>query len=278
MKMKWTNISIAVPVGLIFGFFLLSAQYGSDALAHSKYISHDKFDKTRVMWESRFEADETSQHMFDQVSARHHDTSGPYEPDEHTLLLLHFDGEYTGAQDELGTATGTAFVEGYYGQGVSIDNSDTLTYTTMGNLNVETGTVEFWVRPNWDGDDGQMHILFETGDTSSSGIQIGKDGVGTLQFILWTSTEHNAVIHNVSDWQSGKWHHLAASWQNNEMSLFIDGRRRDNIYTAISPEELGKWLYIGSSPSLGWQADAVFDELRIRDIPLSMLWLPLVAR
>jgi hypothetical protein len=234
-------------------------------LSYQKAIYHDKFDKT-------------SQQVFDRVSAPHNHTSGPYEPDEHTLLLLHFDGEYTGAQGESGTADGTTFVEGYYQQGVLIDNSDTLTYTTMGNFNAEAGMVEFWVRPNWDGDDGQMHILFETEVTSTSGIQIGKDGVGTLQFILWTSTKHSGVGQNVSDWQSGEWHHIVASWRKNEMAIFIDGRRRHSIDTAFAPDEVGAWLYIGSAPNLGWQADAVFDELRIRDILLSMLWLPLVAR
>ena len=32
---------------------------------------------------------------------------GPYTPDPHTLLLLHFDGSYNGEQGEQGTASGT---------------------------------------------------------------------------------------------------------------------------------------------------------------------------
>ena len=57
---------------------------------------------------------------------------GPYTADSHTLLLLHFDGNYAGAQGEVGTPEGTSFVEGRHGQGVLINEADTLTYPTAG--------------------------------------------------------------------------------------------------------------------------------------------------
>ena len=192
-------------------------------------------------------------------------SDGPYAPDEHTLLMLHFDGYYAGTQDEPGTAHGTSFAEGRYGQGVLIDNADTLTYTTAGNLNPEAGTIEFWVRPDWDGDDGQMHIFFETAP-ADYGIQIGKDGVGNLQFIIWTPTGVQGVGRSLLDWQAGEWHHLAAVWDTSGMAVFIDGQEADSNQAATPPKAIGATLFVGASPDLGWQADAAIDELRISDV------------
>jgi len=106
-------------------------------------------------------------------------TGGPYVPDEQTLLMLHFDGYYAGTQDEPGTAQDTSFAEGRYGQGVLIDNADTLTYTTAGNLNPEAGTNQ----------------------------------------------------------------------------------------ATTPPEAIGSTFFVGTSPDLPWQADAVVDELHISDVP-----------
>ena len=86
---------------------------------------------------------------------------GPYETDSHTLLLLHFEGHTTGDQGEVGTESGISFEPGRFGQGVLIDADDTLTYATEGNLNLNAGAIEFWVRPNFDSSDAGIHTLFE---------------------------------------------------------------------------------------------------------------------
>jgi len=57
---------------------------------------------------------------------------GPYEVDEHTLLLLHLDGSYNGAQGQAGTANGTSFAAGRFGQGVAFDAGDSLTFGSAG--------------------------------------------------------------------------------------------------------------------------------------------------
>jgi len=190
----------------------------------------------------------------------------PYAPDEHTLLLLHFDGYYAGAQDEPGTAEGTSFAEGRFGQGVLIDNADKLSYPAEGNLRPEAGAIEFWVRPNFDAHSGRVHTFFETEDPKSSGgIQIAMDG--DLGFLFWTAEGSTGISANVLDWQAGDWHHVATTWQGYDMALFVDGRRVASSNAANPPAVLGDAFRVGSTPNLGWQADAVIDELRISDIP-----------
>jgi hypothetical protein len=192
---------------------------------------------------------------------------GLYDVDEHTLLLLHFDGTYAGAESEVGTANGTSFESGRYGQGVLIDDTDTLTYTTEGNLNLAAGTIEFWVRPNFDSAASEgVHTLFETEDPwDTGGIQIAAGG-GNVGWIIWAGGSV-AGVHTSVDWQAGEWHHVAAAWREHEMWLYVDGQMVDKYEGVVLPAILGPVFRVGSTPNLGWQADAVFDELRISDVP-----------
>jgi hypothetical protein len=191
---------------------------------------------------------------------------GPYELDEQTSLLLHFDQSYRGAHGESGTANGTSFVQGRYGSGVLIDGNDTLTYATARNLDRAAGTIDFWVRPNRDDDLGQIHALFEF-DYMDNGIQIVKHGGGNLHFLMWTPTNLTDIHAQTEDWRAGEWHHVAAAWQGNHMALIVDGLLQAYSGTASPTEALPDVFYVGSSPRGDWQADAVIDELRISEIP-----------
>jgi hypothetical protein len=192
---------------------------------------------------------------------------GLYEPDEHTLLLLHLDDSYAGAQGEAGTPSGTEFVTGYYGQGVMVDDTDTLTYTTAGNLNPTQGAIEFWLRPNWDGDDEQSYVFFEVGNSWFNRMRIMKDGANNLRFMLWDSTTEYGVAHNVADWQAGEWHHVAVTWQGTDIALYVDGQQVESSSEAHVPDGLDEPSYIGSASWESWRANAVIDELRISDLP-----------
>ena len=192
---------------------------------------------------------------------------GPYTDDEHTLLLLHFDGEYEGTQGEPGTSSGTAFAAGRYGQAVAIDDSDTLTYPAAGNLVRTQGAVEFWLRPDWEGDDHLSHTFFELGDEWFNRLRIMKDGADYLRFMVWDSDREYDVGYNVAHWHAGEWHHVAATWQGTETALFVDGLQRISRDDANPPDALDETIYIGSASYGGQQADAVLDELRISDVP-----------
>jgi hypothetical protein len=192
---------------------------------------------------------------------------GPYTTDAHTLLLLHFDGSYTGDEGEPGTPNGTDLVVGKFDQGVQVDATDTLVYETVGNLEREQGAIEFWVKPQWDGDDGQSYTLFEVGNTWFNRMRIMKDGANNLRFMVWDSTTEYGVAYNIGHWQAGEWHHVAATWQAPHIALFVDGQERDSRDDANVPDTLADLIYLGSSSWPDQQADAVLDEVRISDIP-----------
>ena len=192
---------------------------------------------------------------------------GPYEVDDQTLLLLHFDGSYEGAQGEAGTPGGTTFEAGKYDQGVTVDADDTLTYGTAGNLERSQGAIEFWLRPTWDGGDGASHVFFEVGDGWFNRMRIMKDGANNLRFMVWDGDTEYGVAYNVACWQAGEWHHVAATWEGTDIALFVDGQQRDRSDMASPPDTLANTIHIGSSLWHDQQADAVLDELRISDVP-----------
>ncbi len=192
--------------------------------------------------------------------------SRPYEVDEHTSLLLHLDGSYTGAQGEPGTAISTTFEAGKYGQGVLIDDTDTLTYTAEGNIDSEQGAIEFWIQPTWDGDDGGNHTLFWWGEGDIF-LHLRKDGISNLVFDRFYEGGSCGAPHNVADWQAGEWHHIAMTWDGPEMALFEDGHEVAQSVCGGTANPVTDHFYIGTDLNKDFNIEAVIDELRISDQP-----------
>jgi DNA-binding beta-propeller fold protein YncE len=191
---------------------------------------------------------------------------GPYQADAHTLLLLHLDGTVTGAQGEPGTAHGTSFAASRYGQGVLVDDSDTLTYVAAGNIDASQGAVEFWLRPDWDGDDGGNHTLFWWGEGSEY-LHLRKDGISNLVFDRFYADGSCGAPHHVADWRAGEWHHLAFTWQGTEMRLYEDGQEVARTACGGIARPTAGIFYVGSGMGGELAADALIDELRISDMP-----------
>ena len=191
---------------------------------------------------------------------------GPYGTDSHTLLLLHFDGNHAGAEGEMGTATGTTFTGGRHGQGVLMDDTDTLTYTAAANLDHTWGAVEFWIRPNWDGDDGGDHTLFWWGDDAGM-LHLRKDPISNLVFDYFYAGGGCGAPTNVADWRAGEWHHLAFTWAETEIHLYVDGQRVARSVCGGTAQPAASEFYIGSWAHGARSIEATLDELRISDMP-----------
>jgi len=191
---------------------------------------------------------------------------GPYQNDSHTLLLLHLDGDYAGTQGEIGVATGTEFGQGRYGQGVRMDGTDTLTYTTAGNLSHTWGAVEFWIRPDWDGDDGGDHTLFWWGDGTGM-LHLRKDPISNLVFDYLYQGGGCGAPTSVADWQAGEWHHLAFTWAQTEIRLYVDGQRVGGAECGGTAQPGAPSFHVGSRDGGARSIEATLDELRISDMP-----------
>jgi hypothetical protein len=192
--------------------------------------------------------------------------------DANTALLLHFENNFIGAQGEFPTTNGgLQFEPGVLGQGVVIDNdfgfADYLKYETAGNFNMAEGTIEFWVKPRWNGSDNQHRAFFSLGALGSDFI-LHKDGGTNFRFVINTEDSEANQGYSFLNWKANEWHHIAVTWKiPGRMITYIDGVERINhpatAQDVISP--LPTELSIGSRGNIE-QANCVIDEFRISNI------------
>lgn len=95
-----------------------------------------------------------------------------------------------------------------------------------GQLNLEEGTIEFWVKAGklrWD--DGLIQVLVNVSNEQGN-IFIVKDSDNKLKFFhVFLGKGRTDVELDVSDLSSDKAHYIAATWSvnNKQTTLYIDG-------------------------------------------------------
>jgi hypothetical protein len=215
-----------------------------------------------------------------------------------TLLMCRF-SNYTCEDGESGANASTDIVQSRFMKGVLINDSDTLTYQTSGNMNYSVGTIEFWISPNYNTSGiGQdiTYYLFSTdgsGENGGNRMEIYTERPGDNPALCFRLFDDNNDPDNFAekictddttyplDWHEGEWHHIAVLWDlysddgNNNVSvnMFLNGSNSSMIMSddnyAIYGASFGPNLYIGSSNTGAGQQSAVFDELRITNRLLS---------
>ncbi|MBI2671223.1 LamG domain-containing protein [Candidatus Woesearchaeota archaeon] len=172
---------------------------------------------------------------------------------------------------------------GYFDDAIFVDNDngfgggDIFTYSSTNNFNLNEGTIMFWVKPmeNWIGD-SRTRVLLDT-TTFMNGISIQKTPNDFLAITLiansLTAVGVQADLNTLPiPFDPGTWHHIAVTYGNNNLGLYIDGIPVSlttylGTMTAINPN-----IYIGHDNSVsidcpectgGRHAVAVFDEFKI---------------
>jgi len=199
---------------------------------------------------------------------------GPYIVDANTLLLLHFDGTFEGAQGELPSSEVGTFEQGIFGLGVDATPAEYewLEYPADGNIDWPTGTLEFWVSPNWNGNDGAQHTLFSAyGSFRNNHLAIAKDGANNLRYLMWDEFGNEiGVFASVGSWVAGEWHHVGITWSPSEIALYVDFTLRQSLAVATPPmtfQTLNLSHSVGDqTPLWGWGPNAVVDEFRISNV------------
>ena len=198
--------------------------------------------------------------------------TGELAPDEHTLLLLHFNDNFQGTNGETPTvATGIIFEQGLFGNGCRIHKSDSpyfgdsLYYQIPQNFDPAQGTIEFWLKPRWIGKEFYVMQAFNLGE-----VRIQFNIPGILGFFMLTPDNEIGYL-NVENWTENEWHHIAATWKiPGRMKLFVDGVERSN-----SPAtELDLLDIVPDIMKIGGvfpseNVEAVIDEFRLSSIERS---------
>lgn len=193
------------------------------------------------------------------------------ERDQNTTVLCRFNNTYTCVTGETGTNTSTDFVSSPFLEGVRVNASDTLVYSTATNVLFIQGTIEFWIQFGFDPANDEVY-LFSTGSDTMNGIDIRTES-GELIFDLWDDGNlPHEVTKDISSLAQGTWHHIAVVWNTNAplanghfVDLFIDG---SNASTNFDEQfdtggTFDASFFLGSRGGGTSQSNSVFDELRI---------------
>jgi hypothetical protein len=195
--------------------------------------------------------------------------SQEHELDENTLLLLHFNDNLIGADSENpASSENIVYAEGIFNNGLEISDNTNIEYASLDNINEMNGTVEFWVNPNWNGNDGLDHYFLRFG--YSGGILIGKDAGNYLKILVnrWSpgAYQEYSTGYNVSDWTADTWYHVAFTWNDENLELYINGELVTSSTVDGDLFELtDENFQLGGNGTAGY-ANAVIDELRISNI------------
>ena len=190
------------------------------------------------------------------------------------LLDLRFEASMNGRDGELPTQQplGTSFSRGYAELGASFAADSDLRYGAEGNILATEGTLEFWVRPTWNGNDGQTHVFLNYG-LGGGGMIFMKDGAGNLRSIFNqygpNGIPEMGVSFNVNSWAANRWRHVAYTWSSadHELRIYVDGTLRNTTsLTAYLPLVHDSNFTVGSSWASN-QSLSTLDELRIYAAP-----------
>jgi hypothetical protein len=180
-----------------------------------------------------------------------------YVPFEGSALPLVATGE--GAPDIQGEFS---FAPGMVGEAILVGEADRqLHYPTAGNMNPNEGTWAIWVHSiDW--------------ELKEKVNRWWIDCPGPTRFILYhylhsgtvffyhmdRRQEQPSIIRAAADWQPAQWKHLAATWRDGLMRLYINGERvPEEMQVELGP--LGEWLRVGG-PGKGVD-DTHLDELYV---------------
>ncbi|MCI0359667.1 MAG: LamG domain-containing protein [Planctomycetaceae bacterium] len=196
--------------------------------------------------------------------------------DEDTLVLLKFDETLAGHRGQA--SVNEASVERPatpFGRGAHFSEGSVLAFLNDGNLKPAEGTVEFWIKPDWDGTVGTGRELFKVGEDFNFGLLIQIDGANNLRLMVWgedssapdgKGNKEMSIGASTTDWKAGQWHHVAATWNmaSRELVLYVDGRQVAMTNQAMLIKEFSRPRFtIGSGARGVNPAHAVIDEVCI---------------
>lgn len=137
-------------------------------------------------------------------------------------------------------------------------------------LNQKSGSISFWLRPKWDGNDGLYHKFVTVGNpfATSDGLLIDKTAANNMRFLMAGGGKVTAVRTDISKWQTGEWHHVMVSWLENNgaplgLAMWIDRVPVAScVYggTEFMTPPADKKVYVGDTTS-----QAYMDEFLYRD-------------
>ena len=187
-------------------------------------------------------------------------------------LAVDFESTPTGTRGELPlTATNLTYTPGVIGSAGTFDATTQLSYAALNNLATPAGTLEFWVRPAFEGSDPGSYTFLGWG--SWGGMLFARDGASNLRGIFNrfgpSNTAELGVGASAADWTTDRWYHLAYTWDNTAklLRLYVDGAlTTEQAFTANLPV-IGDTTFSIGREVFGSPFSGQLDQLAIFNYP-----------
>ncbi len=118
------------------------------------------------------------------------------------------------------------YITGITGKGkaIKLNASHIIRYDSNRNVNPKAGTIEFWLKPDWQGDDGLDHPIMSIGNTFFlSKYRTGGIVVSTLN-ATYGDDSIKVIWGDCLSWNAGEWHHVVVTWDEKEnLTIYLDG-------------------------------------------------------
>lgn len=201
----------------------------------------------------------------------------PFQPDGNTLLLYHFDeGRGTVAKDAGshgydGQIRAARWVSGKFGGALGFDGRDDCVFRELTEAirDLKQITVECWFRQEkaegrqfLGGKDVTFHFDLTNGQATS--LSIYHQGA---QIENAEGLRHQQLGTSLGAVRCGRWHHVAATYDGQHLSFFLDGVLKNRL-TAAKDFSLGvqsRGLWIGCYVGMDFWFSGRIDEFRVSD-------------
>ena len=138
------------------------------------------------------------------------------------------------------------------------------------NVDGVQGSIVFWITPEWDGNDGLIHILLYR----KSNFRIEKNNIGQLRAYLSYGCNGSGINVDVSSWKAGDTHSVVFRWDTkntlddtNKYSISVDDQHTFSETNSLSPVGPSH-VNIGEDSSIENPANALIEGLTIYRRPL----------
>lgn len=186
----------------------------------------------------------------------------------HPSLVLGFENAVIGEDGESpSTQSALGYTDGAVDRCLSFVSGTQLWYNASDNIRSNEGTLEFWVKPSWNGGDGVDHAFLGWG--TGGGMLFTKDGAANLRGIFSRfstgGTPEMDIAFNVSDWEAGTWHHVAYTWSNSQqrIAVYVDGALASEEATPHALPAVSASTFSIGRDAFGTPLLGLMDELRI---------------
>ncbi len=175
-------------------------------------------------------------------------------------------GKLGQAVSMYGNAGGTTGSTLTYNRGLQISGNN------YEHLNSNQGTVSFWIKPSWNGNDNLQHMMWIGSNTY--GPKIYKD---TGNYFQARYSANQVVSYSISSWTAGTWYQVVFAWDQdntidgtNYARVWINGTAVAGNTNSGTAPTLDAISYIGSANSIGSSpSNALIDDFSIYDRVLS---------